>query len=306
MATPESETKVTTLAALKGPATSEANLPEVSAGFNSLRSFELLQRSAKALSQASLVPEVYRGNLPNCIIALEIAQRIGASPLLVMQNLYIVYGRPAWSAKFLIACFNQCGRFTSVRYIWSGTRGKDDWGCQAWAVEKSTGEKILGPVITLELAKAEGWHGRKDSKWKTMPEKMFMYRSAAWMIDTHAPELSMGIRPEDEVRDTFDAERAVDGSYSVTTESLRAAEHQLEAPAAASAMPAAGADLGGNIPQHDAKSAVAAIRATKTLAELTAAYESVVLDFDNTKRALPGEVETAFADWRAHLESQES
>src|ERR1700733_1786628 len=191
-AVPE-ETKTTTLATLRAPAAPETQLPEVAAGFSSLRGFELLQRAAKALSAASLIPENYRGNLPNCIIALEMAQRIGASPLLVMQNLYLVYGRPAWSAKFLIACFNQCGRFTSVRYIWSGTRGKDDWGCQAWAVEKSTGEKILGPVITLELAKAEGWHGRKDSKWKTMPEKMFMYRSAAWVIYTHPPKLSMGV-----------------------------------------------------------------------------------------------------------------
>jgi hypothetical protein len=187
--------------------------------------------------------------------------------------------------------------------LWSGTRGKDDWGCQAWAVEKSTGEKILGPVITLELAKAEGWHGRKDSKWKTMPEKMFMYRSAAWMIDTHAPELSMGIRPEDEVRDTFDAERASDGSYSVTTESLRAAEHQLEAPAATA--PATGADLAGHIPQHDAKSAIAAIRAATELVQLANVYEAIVLDFVNTNRQVPVEVEGAYADRKAALEQKE-
>lgn len=227
------ESKSTTIAALKGPATPEANLPEVSAGFNSLRAFELLQRAGKALANSSLIPEVYRGNLPNCIIALEMAQRIGASPLMVMQNLYIVYGRPAWSAKFLIACFNQCGRFSAVRYLWSGTRGKDDWGCQAWAIERETGEKIFGPVITMELVKAEGWYGRKDSKWKTIPEKMFMYRSAAWMIDTHAPELSMGIRTDDEIGDTYDATRGADGHFSVTTEALREAQGTVEAGAPA-------------------------------------------------------------------------
>jgi hypothetical protein len=304
MATPESETKVTTLAALKAPAAPEMQLPEVSAGFNSLRSFELLQRAAKALSAASLIPDNYRGNLPNCIIALEIAQRIGASPLLIMQNLYIVYGRPAWSAKFLIACFNQCGRFSSVRYIWSGTRGKDDWGCQAWSIEKSTGEKIFGPTITLELAKAEGWYGRKDSKWKTMPEKMFMYRSAAWMIDTHAPELSMGIRPEDEVRDTFDAERGADGSYMVTTESLRAAEQQLEVTTGSNA-PAIGTDLGGKLPP-DPKADMAAIRATGSRKELETAYEPIVMAYVNLNLPVPKEVESAYADWAAHLESKES
>lgn len=228
---PAGDGKTTTLTALKKTnANPEAQLPEVAAGFNSLRAFDLLCRAGRALADASMVPDNYRGNLPNCIIALEMAQRIGASPLMVMQNLYIVYGRPAWSAKFLIACFNQCGRFSAIRYIWSGTRGKDDWGCQAWSIEKSTGEKILGPVITLDLAKAEGWYGRKDSKWKTIPEKMFMYRAAAWMIDTHAPELSMGIRTDDEVYDAFDATQGADGKFSVhtvTTESLRKVETAL-------------------------------------------------------------------------------
>jgi hypothetical protein len=224
-AAPPTEGKTTTISALKK--VPEDQLPEVAAGFNSSRAFALLCRAGKALADSTMVPTIYQANLPNCIIALEMAQRIGASPLMVMQNLYIVHGRPAWSAKFLIACFNQCGRFSAVRYIWSGKRGQDDWGCQAWSIEKATGEKILGPVITLELAKAEGWYGRKDSKWKTMPEKMFMYRAAAWMIDTHAPELSMGIRTDDEVHDAFDATQGPDGKYSVTTESLRTADPQL-------------------------------------------------------------------------------
>jgi Lar family restriction alleviation protein len=51
---------------------------------------------AKALANSTLVPQQYQNNLPNCLIALEMAQRIGASPLMVMQNLYIVHGRPGW------------------------------------------------------------------------------------------------------------------------------------------------------------------------------------------------------------------
>jgi hypothetical protein len=244
---PNGEAKTTTIAKLKqqqDQQSQDAQLPEVAAGFNSTRAFALLCRAAKALADSTMVPTIYQGNLPNSIIALEMAQRIGASPLMVMQNLYIVYNRPAWSAKFLIACFNQCGRFSAVRYIWSGKRGQDDWGCQAWAFEKATGEKIFGPVITLALAKAEGWYGRKDSKWQTMPEKMFMYRSAAWMIDTHAPELSMGIRTDDEVHDTFDATAGADGKFTVTTESLRQVERQTtgEVPAPSTPPPANAAE----------------------------------------------------------------
>lgn len=293
---PDQVAKTTTIQSLK-TVSNDAQLPEISAGFNSSRSFELLQRAAKALGASTLVPDIYRGNLSNCIIALEMAQRIGASPLMVMQNLYIVYARPAWSAKFLIACFNQCGRFSAVRYIWSGTRGKDDWGCQAWSIEKETGEKILGPVITLQLAKDEGWYGRKDSKWKTIPEKMFMYRAAAWMIDTHAPELSMGIRTEDEEHDTYDATRGADGKYSVTTESLRDAQDVIESAATAPAPAEPDA-----IPHYDEVAALKALKEAGDLKTLSDAWADIVSDFDDTNRDIPPSVDEAFKDCKAKLQ----
>ena len=85
--------------------------------FANADTFATAQRIALMLSQAKLVPETYQGTagLPNCMIALEMAQRIGASPLMVMQNLYIVHGRPAWSSQFLISCVNASRRFSPIR-----------------------------------------------------------------------------------------------------------------------------------------------------------------------------------------------
>jgi hypothetical protein len=213
--------QVATLDQLRKPAAPEANMPTVRMGFDSLQGFELMQRAAKAFSASTLVPKEYQGNIPNCIIALEMANRLGASPLLVAQNLYVVHGRPGWSAKFLIASFNQCGRFSAIRYTWGGTEGKDDWSCQAWAIEKSTNEKVVGPLISIALAKKEGWHGKSGSKWQTIPQLMLMYRAAAWLVNTHAPEISMGLSTEEEMHDVFDAERDEAGSFTVTTDTLR-------------------------------------------------------------------------------------
>lgn len=182
------------------PAATEVAPPRdvaVMPGFNSNASWELAQRIGKAFAASSLVPQQYAGNLANCIVALEMANRMGASPLMVMQNLYIVHGTPGWSSKFLIASFNQCGRFSALRYEWS----KDRTACRAWAVEKVTGERIDGPQVTLEMAKDEGWSTKNGSKWKTMPELMLMYRSAAFLIRTYAPEISMGLRTDDEIID---------------------------------------------------------------------------------------------------------
>ncbi len=187
-------------------------------GFDSLENFELAVRTSKILAKSSLVPKEYRGNVPNCMIALNMANRMNADPLMVMQNLYIVHGKPGWSAQFLISIFNTSGRFSPIRYNWVGKEGTDSWGCQAWAIEKETGEKIEGSTITIKLAKEEGWYSKIDkngnecSKWQTMPEQMLMYRAAAWFIRTYAPEFAMGMYTEDEIIDV------TPGQYSVEDE----------------------------------------------------------------------------------------
>ena len=178
----------------------------VTAGFQSAEGFALLQRMANMFCGSTLVPKQFQGkdNFGNCVIALNMAQRLGADPLMVMQNLYVVYGTPSWSSKFMIAMFNQCGRYESIRYEETGKKGTDTQGVIAWAKEKSTGEILKGPEVTIKTAKDEGWYGKNGSKWKTMPDQMLRYRAAAWFIRTTAPELSMGLQTDDEVKDTID------------------------------------------------------------------------------------------------------
>ena len=168
------------------------NLP----GFQSAEGFELLQRQAKMFTHSTLVPQQFQGeqNMGNAIIALEMATRMNASPLMVMQNLYIVYGNPGWSSKFLIATFNQCGRFEAIKYKPTGEKGTDSQGIIAYTREKGSDEIIA-------LAKQEGWYDKKGSKWKTMPDQMLRYRAAAWLIRTTAPEISMGLQTADEIID---------------------------------------------------------------------------------------------------------
>lgn len=185
------------------------NLPvqraeNVSVGFTTLQGFELAQRAAKALSQSTLVPKEYRGNLPNCIVALNMAQRLNADPLMVMQNLVIVHGRPTWSAQFLISTANSCGHFSALRYEWKGKEGTDEWACRAWAIEKATGERLEGSWVSIALAKKEDWYQKNGSKWQTMPQQMLMYRAGAWWVRAYAPELSMGLTTAEEARDIVD------------------------------------------------------------------------------------------------------
>jgi len=189
------------------PAQVTGSAPITAIGLGDSKSFDLIQRVAKCMAMSTLVPKAFQNNLPNCIIALNMAGRMNADPLMVCQNLYVVHGTPAWSAQFLIATFNKSGKFSSIRYDFFGTEGQDDWGCRAKATELSTGELLTGPLVTIALAKKEGWYQKGGSKWQTMPEQMLRYRAAAWFVRTIAPEIAMGLQTAEEMRDTYETER---------------------------------------------------------------------------------------------------
>lgn len=177
--------------------------------FGSQDNFEQAMRMAKCLSQSSIVPAIYQDKekgLSNCIIALEMANRIKMSPLMVMQNLYVIYGNVGWSSKFLIAAWNTCGRYSTIKYEYEGNRGTDDWGCRAISTDKETGEVLKSALVTIKMAKIEGWFDKKGSKWQTMPELMLQYRAAAFLVRAYAPEISMGMQTKEEIEDVIDIE----------------------------------------------------------------------------------------------------
>jgi hypothetical protein len=216
--TPETKKKATTRSLAKAPPSPDhGGAIDV---FASAANFEQGQRMARALAESTLVPAEYRSNLSNVLIAIELASRVGASVFAVMQNIDIIHGRPSWRATFLIATVNACGRFTPMRFRFEGQPGTDGYGCRAVAKDRETGEECPGALITIGLARAEGWAAKNGSKWKTMPEQMLMYRAAAFWTRVFAPELSLGMQTSDEAIDTTTAvTEAVRGS---TTQELPA------------------------------------------------------------------------------------
>lgn len=192
--------------------------------FNNLDTFENAQRMANMLSKSDLVPAAYRGRPENCMIAMEMGQRLRISPLMVMQNLHTIEGKPSWSGQFSCAAISASGRFTALRYI-REDRGEIDVTYQvpqwenkvktyvtkkakihnivvrAWATEVSTGEKLLGPEVSVEMAYKEGWATKNGSKWQTMPDLMLHYRAAAFFARVYDPAALLGMHTEDEVID---------------------------------------------------------------------------------------------------------
>lgn len=236
----------------------------MNAGFNFFDpvQFETMQRVCKMFSSSDLVPDNYKPNykpipanatpeqiaainlenqeaknkaIANCMIAIEISMRIGASPLMVMQNMVPIYGKPSWSSKFLIATVNSCGRFEPLQYrfadkgmlgmvdytdyVWDGRTNRkqavqkqfdgkkiQDIECVAYTTKKGSKEILESSPVSVRLAIQEGWYTKNGSKWQTMTKQMLMYRAASWWTSVYAPDLSMGMRTIEEQQDIVDAE----------------------------------------------------------------------------------------------------
>lgn len=131
------------------------------------------------------------------MIAISMASRMNSDPLTVMQNLHIIQGKPSFSAQFLVASWNACGRFAPIRYQWTEKRD----GCRAISKDLETGEVLIGTQITMAMAKAEGWYGKPGSKWQTMPEQMLMYRAGTFLVRAYAAEIALGIQTTEEAED---------------------------------------------------------------------------------------------------------
>lgn len=181
--------------------------------FSTIASFEDGQRIAKGLASSDLVPAAYKNNIPNTMIALEMANRLKISPFEVMQNLDIIKGKPSWSSTFIIASINACGRFKPLRFEFVGTPKTDEYGCRAYT-EDLDGNKLVGPTVTWLMVKSEGWLQKTGSKWQTMPELMFQYRAASFFGRLYAPDILKGMQTVDEVKDVVST---IDVDYEDTT-----------------------------------------------------------------------------------------
>lgn len=202
--------------------------------------FETMQRVCKMFASSELVPDMYKASkdnpiekaVSNCMIAIEIAQRIGASPLMIMQNMVPIYGKPSWSSKFFVATVNTCGRFNPLQYrftekgmlgmvdytdyVWdNATRSKKpvakqfdgknimDIECVAYTSAKGSDQVLESSPVSIRLAIQEGWYTKNGSKWQTMTKQMLMYRAASFWTSAYAPELSMGMRTVEEQQDIY-------------------------------------------------------------------------------------------------------
>lgn len=165
--------------------------------------FNQMLRAADMLSKTNIIPQAYQNKPQDCFVAIEMATRMGVSPMVVMQNMYVVKGKPSWAGQACTMLINSCGKFREVNHVYTGEKGTDDRGCYVSAIRISDGERIDGVEVTLKMAKDEGW--LSNPKWRNMPELMLAYRASAFFARVYCPEALMGVQVADEIYDVADS-----------------------------------------------------------------------------------------------------
>ena len=202
------------------------NLPMVrsdSLYFN-VEMFSHVQRVATMFASSTMVPDHFQKNIPNCVIALNLADRMVIDPFMLMQNMYIVHGNPGIEAKLAIALTNGCGRFDPLQFKHINKGEGDKWGCIAYAKDLKSGKVLESVTVDIEMAKGEGWYQKSGSKWKTMPELMLEYRSAMFFARVYCPEVLLGLKSREEIYDIVDLERGQNGTYGSPEEAKESKE----------------------------------------------------------------------------------
>lgn len=182
---------------------------------------EMLASSLFVPGGSSAKPnESFRGNPANCLIALDLAERLGLAPTALFPHLYVINGRPALSSQFVIALVNRSGLFSRISWdetvdgevsFESNGRRKTlpNYTAVAKFTELKTGLEYKSTPVSVELARRNGWLVKNESKWQTIPAEMCRWRSASWLAKNYAPELIFGLETSEEVSD-YDAKPPID------------------------------------------------------------------------------------------------
>jgi hypothetical protein len=143
---------------------------------------------ARAFADAKLVPDHFKKSVGDCYIAVNLANRYGMDPWTLMQELYIVNGRPMMSGKLAIAILNH-SLAEPLRPEYSGAGDERE----ITLTGRSEGDEKRREV-KLKVRDAK----TNNEQWKKQPDQMLMYSGARTWGRRFAPDILLGIVFDDE------------------------------------------------------------------------------------------------------------
>lgn len=183
---------------------------------------------ATALAEAGLLPDAFRRQPANVLVGMELAAALDLAPIVVINELSVIGGRPSFSAKFMRSLVRRAGH----RLRESITDGT------ARCVIVRADDPEFEHVAVWDRAKAEKHSYWGKGHWAKNPELMLANRALSECVRSACPEVLGGVAyTPDEVEDFAPARQQRSTAAPVQKLSVdvirNAAAPEPEAPAAA-------------------------------------------------------------------------
>lgn len=159
-----------------------------------ITSLDEAMRYSQAIADAGIVPDSFKSQPANILVAQEIAKALGESVWVTMSEMSIISGRPSFSAKFMRSRVRQAGH--KLREYFDEETGT------AKAVIIRSDDPDFEHTSKWNRAKAEQHGLWGKGHWKKNPELMLKNRSLSEVVREACYEVMGGVAyTPDEVQD---------------------------------------------------------------------------------------------------------
>lgn len=168
---------------------------QMSKGFSlAPQSLDEAMKYSEIIAKSDIVPQDYKGNPSNILIAVQMGAELGLPPLQALQNIAVINGRPSVWGDSLIAIARA---HPGCEYI---TETFDDQTMTATCTVKRRGEPEQKRHFSKADAELANLWGKKGP-WQTTPKRMLQMRARGFALRDVFPDALRGIALAEESRD---------------------------------------------------------------------------------------------------------
>ena len=154
---------------------------------------------AKVIAQSPMVPDAYRGQPANVLVAVQWGYELGLAPMQALQNISVINGKPSIWGDSMLALVKAHPAFRGIKEFMDGE-------VAVCVVKRAlpNGE-IEETKKTFSMSEAK--HARLTSKggaWQSYPNRMLQLRARGFALRDSFPDAIKGLITVEEARD-YDA-----------------------------------------------------------------------------------------------------
>lgn len=177
-------------------------------------------KHAEILSQANMIPDKFKGNPANVLVAQELAQSMGESTWVTMSELYFVGNVPTFSAKYMRT------RVRAAKHILRESFDPETMTATCTIIRHD--DPDFEHTIRWDKAKAEAHGLWGKGHWKKNPELMLKNRAVSECVREACNEVMGGV---DYTREEVENGNFNTGPVTATATRQDVAQQALAAPA---------------------------------------------------------------------------